>query len=147
MVEENSELAYGRRITATAHSKVNLHLGVGPLRHDGYHELVTIFQSLSLKDELDCVELRGTATDQTPGIVAELDAGGAEGVPTDASNLAWKAANMVYAFHRSGGGPPLNKVRMHLKRGFLLPAVWQGVCRRCCGASAHAGVCHGKTNR
>lgn len=117
MVEENSELAYGRRLTATAHSKVNLHLGVGPLRHDGYHELVTIFQSLSLKDELECTELRGTATDQAPGIVAELDAGGTEGVPTDASNLAWKAANMVYAFHRSGGGPPLNKVRMHLKKG------------------------------
>lgn len=32
-------------VAATAHGKINLHLGVGDVRPDGYHELETIFQS------------------------------------------------------------------------------------------------------
>ena len=31
-------------VTARAPSKVNLHLGVGPRREDGYHDLVTVFR-------------------------------------------------------------------------------------------------------
>ncbi|MGC4933893.1 4-(cytidine 5'-diphospho)-2-C-methyl-D-erythritol kinase [Gordonia sp. DT30] len=33
-------------------AKVNLHLGVGPLRADGYHDLVTVYQALSLYDDV-----------------------------------------------------------------------------------------------
>ena len=33
-------------------AKINLHLGVGPLRHDGYHELNTVYHAISLYDEL-----------------------------------------------------------------------------------------------
>lgn len=39
-------------MTALAPGKVNLCLLLGPLRDDGRHELVTLFQSLSLADEL-----------------------------------------------------------------------------------------------
>ena len=38
------------RHEAVAHGKVNLHLGVGDARPDGYHELTTVFQSLALAD-------------------------------------------------------------------------------------------------
>ena len=37
---------------ARAHAKVNLHLGVGDARADGYHELATVFQSLELHDDV-----------------------------------------------------------------------------------------------
>ena len=30
-------------VVARAPAKINLHLGVGPLRADGYHELATVF--------------------------------------------------------------------------------------------------------
>ncbi len=33
-------------------AKVNLHLGVGPLRRDGYHELNTVYHAISIYDEL-----------------------------------------------------------------------------------------------
>ena len=45
-----------REVTAIAHGKVNLHLGVGALRDDGYHELVSIFQSLELRDVVTLTE-------------------------------------------------------------------------------------------
>lgn len=35
-----------------AHAKINLYLRVGPRRRDGYHGIVTLFQSISLADEL-----------------------------------------------------------------------------------------------
>jgi 4-diphosphocytidyl-2-C-methyl-D-erythritol kinase len=40
------------RLTALAPAKVNLCLFLGPVREDGRHELVTLFESVSLADEL-----------------------------------------------------------------------------------------------
>ncbi|TMZ59445.1 4-(cytidine 5'-diphospho)-2-C-methyl-D-erythritol kinase, partial [Klebsiella pneumoniae] len=39
-------------VTVRAPSKINLHLSVGDVRDDGYHELTTVFQALSLTDEV-----------------------------------------------------------------------------------------------
>jgi 4-diphosphocytidyl-2-C-methyl-D-erythritol kinase len=41
------------RLRALAPAKINLCLFLGPLRSDGRHELVTLFESLSLSDELE----------------------------------------------------------------------------------------------
>ncbi len=41
-----------RRVRVTARAKLNLALTVGPRRPDGYHELATVFQSVSLADTL-----------------------------------------------------------------------------------------------
>lgn len=76
-------------VTVRAPAKINLHLGVGPLREDGYHELVTVYQALSLADDVTAAgsdALRVTMTrDGGPG-------GDAGAVPLDADNLAARAA-------------------------------------------------------
>ena len=41
------------RLTARAPGKVNLCLFLGPVRDDGRHELVTLFESVSLADSIE----------------------------------------------------------------------------------------------
>ena len=37
-------------VSASAPAKINLHLGVGPVREDGFHALMTVYQALDLRD-------------------------------------------------------------------------------------------------
>lgn len=69
--------------TARVPAKINLHLGVGPLREDGYHELSTVFCALSLYDD---VHVR--AADEFSMVVRGE---GHRDVPADATNLAARA--------------------------------------------------------
>lgn len=74
-------------VTVRAPGKLNLHLAVGDRRDDGYHELATVFHAVSLVDEVtvrdaDVLSLR---------IVGE----GADVLPTDERNLAWRAAELM----------------------------------------------------
>lgn len=68
-------------------AKVNLHLSVGPLRPDGYHELVTVFHSVDIEDELVA----------HPGQGISLDVSGtcAQHLPSGPANLAWRAAALL----------------------------------------------------
>jgi 4-diphosphocytidyl-2-C-methyl-D-erythritol kinase len=75
------------RVVVRAPAKVNLHLSVGPLRRDGYHDLTTVFAALSLVDEL-------TAT-PSDGLSVEVEGEGAADVPRDGTNLAWRAAALL----------------------------------------------------
>ncbi|MFG2007346.1 4-(cytidine 5'-diphospho)-2-C-methyl-D-erythritol kinase [Spirillospora sp. NPDC048911] len=79
-------------MTVRVPAKVNLQLSVGPLRDDGYHDLVNVFHAVSLFDELTAVPAAGlTVTVQTaPGSRVAVD-----GVPTDDGNLAARAARLV----------------------------------------------------
>jgi 4-diphosphocytidyl-2-C-methyl-D-erythritol kinase len=74
-------------ITVRAPAKVNLHLAVGDVRTDGYHELVTVYQSLSLADEV--------SVSRADGLSIRVTGEGAAVVPTDRRNLAWKAAQLL----------------------------------------------------
>ena len=47
-----------RRVEIEARAKLNLGLAVGPERADGYHEIATVFQSISLADTLVAVRAR-----------------------------------------------------------------------------------------
>jgi len=68
-------------ITARAPAKVNLQLAVGPLRADGYHDLVSVFHAVGLHDEVTA-----TPAERFKITVSGDLAGGA--IPTDQGNLA-----------------------------------------------------------
>jgi 4-diphosphocytidyl-2-C-methyl-D-erythritol kinase len=74
-------------VTVRVPAKVNLQLAVGPPRDDGYHPLVTVFHAVSLNDEVTVRPAAKMALDVT-GEDAAL-------VPTDRSNLAWRAASAL----------------------------------------------------
>jgi 4-diphosphocytidyl-2-C-methyl-D-erythritol kinase len=52
---------------APAPAKINLALVVGPLRDDGKHELVTVYQRLGLADRIDVTPAAGLRVDGFPG--------------------------------------------------------------------------------
>ncbi|MCS4536364.1 4-(cytidine 5'-diphospho)-2-C-methyl-D-erythritol kinase [Corynebacterium sp. HS2168-gen11] len=97
-------------VQAIAHGKVNLHLGVGKLREDGYHDLVTIFQSVALHDVLTVRTVDG------PGGVQKLSCSQA-GVPLDHTNLAWRAAATVLEQYAQASGKPAPSVELELHKG------------------------------
>ncbi|SDX80755.1 4-diphosphocytidyl-2-C-methyl-D-erythritol kinase [Amycolatopsis xylanica] len=94
-------------MTVRVPSKINLHLSVGDVRDDGFHELVTVFQALSLTDEVTVA-----ATDD-PGV--EVYGEGEGTVPTGANNLAWRAVQALAAHVGKSGDDP--KVRVVLRKG------------------------------
>lgn len=89
---------------ARAHAKVNLHLGVGAARADGYHELATVFQSVSASDVLT---LHADDPSEAPGSVTalRLTSGANREVPLDESNLAWQAVDALVLDYRRQHGP------------------------------------------
>jgi 4-diphosphocytidyl-2-C-methyl-D-erythritol kinase len=75
-------------VTVRVPAKVNLQLAVGPLRPDGFHGVVTVYQAIALFDE---VTVR-PATRRTPVLVSGQDAAS---VPTGPTNLASKAVTAL----------------------------------------------------
>lgn len=69
-----------------AHAKINLGLDVVRKREDGYHEVRMIMQMIGLYDELEL-----TVT-EAPGITVTTNR---EDLPTDESNLVYKAAKLL----------------------------------------------------
>jgi 4-diphosphocytidyl-2-C-methyl-D-erythritol kinase len=74
-------------VTVRVPGKVNLYLGVRDRRDDGYHELTTVFHAVSLLDE---VTVRNADV-----LSLEMAGEGVESLPTDESNLAWQAAELM----------------------------------------------------
>jgi len=77
-----------KSVTVRVPAKINLQLGVGPLRSDGYHELVTVFHAVSIYDEV-------TVETTAAGTGLSLEMIGDTTVAADASNLAWRAAELL----------------------------------------------------
>lgn len=79
-----------RGVVARVPAKVNLQLSVGPLGSDGFHEVTTVFQAISLFDDVT------VATAQVgEGIKISISGQTSSGVPVDNSNLAVKAAELM----------------------------------------------------
>jgi 4-diphosphocytidyl-2-C-methyl-D-erythritol kinase len=75
-----------RAVAVRAYGKVNLDLRVLGTRPDGFHELRTVFQSISLHDTITCAVRPG------PFAIECATAG----VPLDQSNLIWRAADALW---------------------------------------------------
>ncbi len=76
-------------VTVRVPGKVNLFLGVGDRRADGYHDLTTVFHAVSLADEVTVRE--------SDLLSVRVLGEGADVVPTDQANLAWRAAELMAA--------------------------------------------------
>ena len=84
-----------RAITVKAFAKINLSLRIKAKRADGFHEVQTILQALDLADRLTCQARRGPfqIACSTPR------------VPTDRTNLVWRAAQRLWDAAGRDGEP------------------------------------------
>ncbi|MBE6531123.1 MAG: 4-(cytidine 5'-diphospho)-2-C-methyl-D-erythritol kinase [Ruminococcaceae bacterium] len=76
-----------KEITLPAYAKINLHLDVTSRLDNGYHEVSTVMQSVSLCDEVTV----GLCEDGGISISCDVD-----WLPTDSRNLAWRAADLFF---------------------------------------------------
>ncbi|MFF5079678.1 4-(cytidine 5'-diphospho)-2-C-methyl-D-erythritol kinase [Actinoplanes sp. NPDC000266] len=84
-------------------AKINLHLGVGPLRADGFHELNTVYHAISLFDELTA---RAGDT-----LTLTMEGEGTGALELDESNLIIRAAKALAARTRMPA-----YARLHLRK-------------------------------
>jgi 4-diphosphocytidyl-2-C-methyl-D-erythritol kinase len=83
-----------RTVTVRAPAKVNLVLVVGPPRDDGYHPLNTVYQAISLYDDVRVREADGWSVSVEP--VGGVDC---SGVPLDETNIVIRAGRLLSAHH------------------------------------------------
>jgi 4-diphosphocytidyl-2-C-methyl-D-erythritol kinase len=88
-------------------AKINLHLAVGPLRPDGYHELNTIYHAIGIFDELTA----------RPGdtLALTMEGEGAGELALDETNLIIRAARALAAHTRVPA-----HARLHLRKAIPL---------------------------
>lgn len=100
-----------REIVASAPGKVNLHLGVGEARTDGYHDLVSVFHAVDRREVVrllyDGTPVAGPAVEsmRTTFFVDEPD----EDIDGP-NNLAWRAVEAVVA--RAGVAVPRVRIEV-----------------------------------
>jgi 4-diphosphocytidyl-2-C-methyl-D-erythritol kinase len=84
-----------RALVIRPSAKINLTLGVGPRRPDGFHDVTTVLQSIALSDTLAITARVGPLglTVRSPG------------VPDDRTNLIWRAAERLWAAMGRTGDP------------------------------------------
>lgn len=84
-------------------AKINLHLGVGPVRPDGFHELNTVYHAIGIFDELTA----------RPGdtLTLTMEGEGAGELALDETNLIIRAARALAAHRRVPA-----HARLHLRK-------------------------------
>ncbi len=86
-----------RRVHVRAPGKVNVFFEVGPVHSDGYHDVASVYQAVSLFEDVSAVH----AEDFSIAVTGDVDV---SGVPVDASNLAVRAARLVAERAKWPGG-------------------------------------------
>ena len=79
-----------RGVIVRTPAKVNLQLAVGPLGSDGFHEVTTVFQAISLFDDVSIKFAK-----ENSGTTLTLSGATSNGVPVDDENLAIRAAKLM----------------------------------------------------
>lgn len=82
-------------ITVRTAAKVNLHLGVGAVREDGFHPLATVYQAIGLCDDVTVYDSPALELSLMPADWID-----AETVPMDATNIVHRAAVELGHHHR-----------------------------------------------
>ncbi|MFC0528180.1 4-(cytidine 5'-diphospho)-2-C-methyl-D-erythritol kinase [Phytohabitans kaempferiae] len=106
---DRPRLAASGPVKVRVPAKINLHLGVGPVRPDGYHELSTVYHAISLYDELTA--RRGDTLTLT------MEGEGAGELALDESNLVIRAARALAAHAKVPA-----HARLHLRKQIPLAA-------------------------
>jgi 4-diphosphocytidyl-2-C-methyl-D-erythritol kinase len=106
---DRPRLAASGPVKVRVPAKINLHLGVGPVRGDGYHELSTVYHAISLYDELTA--RRGDTLTLT------MEGEGAGELALDESNLVIRAARTLAAHVKLPA-----HARLHLRKQIPLSA-------------------------
>jgi 4-diphosphocytidyl-2-C-methyl-D-erythritol kinase len=81
-------------VTVRAAAKINLYLGVGAVRPDGYHPLATAYQAVGLYDDVRVADAPAWSVSVTGADHVALTE-----VPTDDSNIAIRAGRALVAHH------------------------------------------------
>lgn len=81
-------------VTVTAPAKINLHLGVGAPREDGFHPLMTVYHAVDLLDEITVEE----ADHWSVTVIADGSVDIA-GTPSGEGNIAVRAGRALAAHH------------------------------------------------
>jgi 4-diphosphocytidyl-2-C-methyl-D-erythritol kinase len=81
-------------ITVRAPAKINLLLGVSPARADGYHPLDTVYQAVSLYDDVTVSSSAAWSVTVEP--IGDVDC---SEVPLDDSNIAIRAGRLLTEHH------------------------------------------------
>ena len=76
-------------VVARVPGKINLQLSVGPLQRDGYHPVATVFQAVSIFDDVK------VAFSSRAGITILSGGKPSDHLPLDKNNLAYKAAELM----------------------------------------------------
>lgn len=76
-----------------AYAKINLYLAVGGRRPDGYHDIESVMQSVSLADDVTVEATPAAKTNITLTMTAPLVPNAAS-IPTDGRNIACRAAEL-----------------------------------------------------
>jgi 4-diphosphocytidyl-2-C-methyl-D-erythritol kinase len=84
-----------------AFAKINLTLDVLGKREDGYHDLSSVMQTVSIRDDIEI----DIGTGKPWKLLCDKD-----GIPTDSRNLAWKAAEVYFA--ATGNDPDGLEIRI-----------------------------------
>ncbi|PPF78710.1 4-(cytidine 5'-diphospho)-2-C-methyl-D-erythritol kinase [Subtercola sp. Z020] len=83
----------GKAVHVRAPGKINVFLKVGAVMPDGYHDVATAYQAVSLYEDVRATD----ADDFSVSFTGSIDS---SNLPTDGSNLAIRAARMLA--HRAG---------------------------------------------
>lgn len=77
-------------LTVRAAAKINLHLGVGRAREDGFHPLDTVYQAIGIHDDLTLAAADELSLDTL--VADHIDPAG---VPSGADNIVLRAARLL----------------------------------------------------
>ncbi len=88
-------MIFNKAICDKAYAKINLYLDVAGKRNDGFHDIKSIMQSVSLCDELEII----LSECQNDSIECNVP-----NIPTDSSNLVIKAADAYRAITKKNFG-------------------------------------------